>query len=198
MSKLLQSIICCVLVCVCLPAFGQVEHEQHIVNAPFDESRLLKLSDINLPAKLCQRNGVETDELQKACDEARIELVQTFIELISNESGQRQASLEAEASFHTKTREHALQALMQQTWKGEIIFWTSLGLVALGVVAAAFQFRAAWRVQDENKSNIEIVISEKEIALKTTWIGVILLAMSMCFFALYLYFVYEIEDLSIP
>lgn len=130
-------------------------------------------------------------EVQNACNIAQIAIIEAAAE---REVAEGKLIVEARRDAVTLAQRqgaHLAAALDDQAWRSAIIFWMAMGIVGLGVLAAGMQFRIGWRNIDGPAT--EFSVSEKQLTIKTTWIGVVLLAMSMVFFALYLTLVYQIE-----
>lgn len=141
--------------------------------------------------ELCN-STLASDGVTAACEAAVIDLIKSFtaLEVTAYEEAMRASN--SRLNFDLKTRAHLVSALEQQAVRGEILFWTAMVMVALGLVAAALQFWLAWRRNFDSVST-EISISHNQISIKTAWLGVFLLAMSMGFLTLYLTLVYPIE-----
>jgi len=130
-------------------------------------------------------------EVKNACSLAQIATIQAAAE---REVAEGKLIVEARRDAVTLAQRqgaHLAAALEDQAWRSAIIFWMAMGIVGLGVLAAGMQFRIGWRNIDGPAT--EFSVSEKQLTIKTTWIGVVLLAMSMVFFALYLTLVYQIK-----
>ncbi len=136
----------------------------------------------------------KSDTIAAACEAATLDLIQSFAAstLAANEATRR--ATDSRIDFDTQARVHTLAALEAQAARSEMLFWTAMITVALGLIAAALQFWRAWK-SEHNSAPTEIAISEKQISIKTAWIGVVLLAMSMGFLTLYLTLVYPIEPI---
>lgn len=136
-----------------------------------------------------------TAEVVAACADAALKLIAAQSARAEREAAIALEAREAALRFEEARRDHALAALSDQSWRSDIIFWLAMTMVALGVLAALLQFRQAWKADALDGAATEISISEKQVTIKTAWIGVVLLAISMGFFALYLALVYRIEAL---
>ena len=96
-------------------------------------------------------------------------------------------------TFESQSAALSLRALKAQHTRSGYIFWLVILIVALGVVAAALQFKQAWHSPPETPT--EITLGDRQLSIKTTWIGVVLLGMAMGFLTLYLTLVYPIAAL---
>ncbi|MEL7462924.1 MAG: hypothetical protein AAFN79_02590 [Pseudomonadota bacterium] len=134
-----------------------------------------------------------TAEVVAVCAEAALSLIVAQSELAEREAAVVLEAREATLRFEEARRAHALAALADQSWRSAVIFWLALAMIALGALAALLQFRKAWAADVLDGAGTEISISEKQVTIKTAWIGVVLLALSMGFFALYLALVFRIE-----
>ena len=142
---------------------------------------------------ICKKQQVEPSELAKKCKNLISRLVDSEGDraLAMNESA---VKLETQKiAFSARNQDHLLAALEAQSERGEYLFLLAVLVVILGVCASALQFVKVWK--EEVVSDMEISVSEKQLNVKTSWIGVVLLAMSMGFFMLYLVFVYKIAPL---
>ena len=140
---------------------------------------------------ICGQRRELAQEIARTCEQAAAQIIASTATRVERENHLALEAQERRARFNTKNEAHLLSALQDQARRGEIIFWVAMAIVALGLIAAALQFRTVWRNQDASQT--EINISEKQITIKTAWIGVVLLAMAMVFLALYLTLVYQIE-----
>ena len=93
--------------------------------------------------------------------------------------------------FHSEMNRHTEAIFMEQLFAPRVIFWLSVTIVLFGIAASALQFYLFWK--GVSRSRLEVEISRDAVSIKTAWIGLILLVISMMFFALYLSFVYGIE-----
>jgi hypothetical protein len=121
-----------------------------------------------------------------------------------------QESLRAQYEYQIYSYNHAERTFDWQYWSGKIIFWGVLLLVATGVFFSAAQFYLGLRqlasrtpeTTDETKEpRADLATSEFEatlhgIKLKSSVLGLLILAMSMVFFYLYLSYVYPVKNVS--
>lgn len=171
--------------------------EQQIWTAPLaapektpdiaDAGALSPLRDV------CRDWAERPPEITEACKRSALDIVDSAAARFLRENELALKTQENRAVFNARNQEHVLSALRDQAWRGEVIFWVVMATVALGLIAAALQFRVVWR--DKNSTQTEISLSEKQITIKTAWIGVVLLAMSMIFLGLYLVLVYQINPI---
>lgn len=89
------------------------------------------------------------------------------------------------------TEEHTQATLEDQRRQGAYLFWLVVVVVVVGMVAAVAQFAHSLRATDAGGS-AELAVSNNELKFKTTWLGALLLGMSMGFLALYLFVVYPV------
>jgi len=180
------------------PAIAQLTNgsdEQQIWTAPvgpnvggFENVVAEAASPLN---ELCGDSGQQNQEVAEACARAAVEVVASNAVRTLRENTLAIEALERQGLLASSNNEHLLGALRSQARHSEIIFWVSMAVVSLGLLAAALQFWIVWQSQDSTP--MEISVSEKQVTIKTAWIGVVLLAMSMGFLALYLLLVYQIE-----
>ncbi len=164
-------------------------NEQQILTAPLGTSVVGEAASPR--NELCGHSGQQNQEVAEACARAAVEVVASNAVRTLRENTLAIEALERQALLASSNNEHLLGALRSQARHSEIIFWVSMAVVSLGLLAAALQFWIVWQSQDSTP--MEISVSEKQVTIKTAWIGVVLLAMSMGFLALYLLLVYQIE-----
>jgi len=121
--------------------------------------------------------------------------------------------LEAEADqadyeYHIFSKQHAKRTFDFQYWTGEVIFWVVLTIVFAGLFLSAVQFYVGLRhplearavdqktAKADDPSVSEFEASLQGIKLKSSVLGLLILAMSMVFFYLYLKYVYPITSVS--
>lgn len=95
--------------------------------------------------------------------------------------------------------EHRRNVFAWQHWSSQIIFGVVLVLVGAGVYFSAVQFHRGLRPaphvsRTESEQKTEFTASLKEIKVSSPVLGVIILAISLAFFYLYLVFVYPIQE----
>ena len=86
---------------------------------------------------------------------------------------------------------NSIETLVCLAWQditSKIIFFIVIIIVLTGLVLAGIQFRTA--------SEVDITAGREGLHLKTTIVGVVILAMSMVFLFLYLFFVYPIKGIK--
>jgi hypothetical protein len=140
-----------------------------------DEAQLLK-EDIALPAPPPEGHA-PTEGTEKAYQDA----------------------LSAYYQYRRTGYDHRLRLFEWQTLSSKIIFVVVLALVASGIYFAAIQFHVGLRAGEQLKRDgqpepTELVLSIKELKVRSPVLGVIVLAISLAFFYLYLVYVYPIED----
>lgn len=170
------------------PLDGAQMLEQHIIAPPNTPS---VSSSAEQPLRgLCDAD-VRTKSTGEACEAAMLDLIKSFakVSIASNQTTSH--SFDARFQFDKQVQAHSLRALEDQAERSEILFWTAMVTVALGLLAAGFQFLQSWK-SGQHATPTEFAIGEKQISIKTAWIGVVLLAMSMGFLTLYLTLVYPI------
>jgi hypothetical protein len=110
-----------------------------------------------------------------------------------------QDALNAYYQYRQTGYDHRLRLFEWQTLSSKIIFVVVLALVASGIYFAAIQFHVGLRAGEQLKreghpETTELVLSIKELKVRSPVLGVIVLAISLAFFYLYLVYVYPIED----
>ena len=125
----------------------------------------------------------------------------------------------AETAYQIFSYAHAQKTFEWQYWSGKVIFWVVLLLVGVGVVFSSVQFyvgllpsriRSAETTGGKNDSSgsatgdqaaTEFEASLHGVKLKSSVLGLLILAVSLVFFYLYLIYVYPItnvEDVTHP
>jgi hypothetical protein len=123
------------------------------------------------------------EELAKACREL-------IAEAIRAERQQLRARVDTgHALFGFQ---HMQATLRSQRREGGWVFWIVVAAVGVGLIAAVAQFVRGFRTPGESGS-LELAVSDNELKFKTTWLGALLLAMSMGFLLIYLFFVYPVR-----
>lgn len=120
-----------------------------------------------------------------------------------------QEMLRAGLDYQTYSYMHAKRTFEWQYWSGRIIFWIAMSLVGAGLLFSAVQFYLGFRHPTVVKTGdseapaaqADTTASEFEatlhgIKLKSSVLGLLILAMSMVFFYLYLKYVYPITNVS--
>jgi len=95
--------------------------------------------------------------------------------------------------------DHRRDVFAWQHWSSQIIFGVVLVLVGTGVYFSAVQFHRGLRLprhvpRTESDGKTEFSASLKEIKVSSPVLGVIILAISLAFFYLYLVFVYPVQE----
>ena len=109
-----------------------------------------------------------------------------------------QDTLRAYYDYRQRGYEHRMDVFEWQSFSTKLIFGVVLVLVSLGIYFAAIQFHVGLRRGGESgpageAETTELVLSAKEIKVRSPVLGVIVLAISLAFFYLYLVYVYPIE-----
>lgn len=151
------------------------------------------MGEIGLAA-LCAEPNDRYPALTETCEGVLTDLVRALADRALADLTATAEAHERAAAFDDRNRAHLLTALEQQSQRGTYLFWMAIALVGLGIVAAGLQFLKSWR--DPNETSIELAISENQLSLKTSWIGVVLLGLSMGFLLIYLIFVYQITPIG--
>lgn len=109
-----------------------------------------------------------------------------------------QQTMRAYYDYRQRGYEHRMGVFEWQSFSTKLIFGVVLVLVFLGIYFAAIQFHVGLRRGGKpgatGESEVtELVVSVKEIKVRSPVLGVIVLAISLAFFYLYLVYVYPIE-----
>ena len=104
------------------------------------------------------------------------------------------AALRAYYAYRVAGYEQRQRTFAWQLRSTKYIFWTVIALVATGVIFAAIQFRVGLR---SHTHDVPTQLEASTTGLKVTSpvLGVIILALSLIFFYLYLAFVYPIHEI---
>jgi len=195
--------------CLATWALDSVAQETHILRDPSsttsgnDNDWPVKVPAADGPTAAPTRTGsilelcaVRLDRLPERLNDACVELI------LAAAQSQRQrlqslASVQSEvgASSARFRADHTQLTLENQRRQGTMVFWMVLVVVALGLSTALAQFVRSFYVKEESGS-AEITISNNEFKFRTTWLGALLLGMSMGFLFLYLVFVYPVAFVS--
>jgi hypothetical protein len=89
---------------------------------------------------------------------------------------------------------HRRNVFEWQLFASKIIFWMVLSLVIAGVAFSAVQFGVSLRRRTDF-ADAEIAMSVEGVKIRSQFLGVITLALSLAFFYLYLKTVYPIVEL---
>ncbi len=122
-----------------------------------------------------------------------------------------QAALQAQYDYKAFSFLHAKRTFEFQYTSGRIIFWVVLLIVFAGLAFSAVQFyvglhhplESRAKTDGKDAASSEECVSEFEaslqgIKLKSSVLGLLILAMSMVFFYLYLKYVYPITNVAGP
>ena len=108
-------------------------------------------------------------------------------------------ALRAYYDYRVDGLEHRKRVFKWQLFSARLIFAIVLGVVAIGLIFAAIQFRMDMRRVGEGKAsetaNTELEVSASGLKVSSSILGVIILSLSLGFFYLYLVYVYPIEDI---
>jgi uncharacterized membrane protein len=88
--------------------------------------------------------------------------------------------------------EYVISVYNWQFFTTKFLFWTNMILIGISFVVSIVHFYIG--LHNKKKDSGEITISDKEIKIKTTWIGIILLFMSFLFLMLYMLTAYGINS----
>lgn len=125
-----------------------------------------------------------------------------------NTRSKQQEALRAKYAYQAFSYAHAQRTFEFQYRSGRIIFWVVLLIVFAGLAFSGVQFYVGLRHPldsraraDSKESGNDECVSEFEatlqgVKLKSSVLGLIILAMSMVFFYLYLKYVYPISNIS--
>jgi hypothetical protein len=119
-------------------------------------------------------------------------------------------------AYQIRTREHTMDLCCRQAFWSELIFYLVLALVGAGMALSWMQFRLSFRsghaaaVSATSASTIEqaadgsvrntiadITINMSGLTVKSSMLGIVILAMSLAFFFLFLKYVYPIQFISV-
>jgi hypothetical protein len=93
------------------------------------------------------------------------------------------------AAWHDKYVERLYE---WQYYSSMILFLVVLALVASGLYFAYMQFKVSLQVAGTRAADQELTIDAHGVVLKSSFLGVVILAFSLAFFFLYLRYVYPI------
>ena len=173
---------------------NETNREQQIFMAPVPSTDVTVVDTLDQTiVDICEKAGTTSGKLTNACERMFVQVIQSYGDGLASTNVALARAQNQAAEFDNKNREHIAATLNMQMEHGVYLFWLAVLIVLLGVLASAFQFLKVWR--QDKVSQTEISVSEKQLSIKTTWIGVVLLGMSMAFFALYLWFVYRISPI---
>jgi hypothetical protein len=114
----------------------------------------------------------------------------------------------ADYEYDIAALKHRRASLHWQLTSSKIIFWVVIGIVLSGIIFSALQFRIALtlaRRRQSPKGEVAIAAEPAVTSLKASWqgievssslLGVIILIISLLFFALYLKFIYPVTELT--
>ncbi len=117
--------------------------------------------------------------------------------LISNKetNAKYQKSLQAYYAYKIRGFEHRSHVFEWQLFSSKLLFAVVLILVFSGIYFAAVQFYAGLKSNQGDTEDTKLVLSTKSIEISSPVIGLIILALSLGFFYLYLVYVFPIEEI---
>ncbi len=140
---------------------------------------------------ICLDGQTLAQPVQEACTTA-------LASLVAADGDRRLQAMEMETAASATRQEldrlnsaHIVSVFQEQQLQARVMFWVSIGIVLLGVVAAGFQFYLA--SSGKERSELDLTIQKDQFRVKTAWIGVVLFAMSIALLVSYLYFVFDIN-----
>lgn len=92
-----------------------------------------------------------------------------------------------------ESNEHQRNVFRWQLLSAKVIFVTVILLVVSGIYFAAVQFHHGLKTGKQGTENTDVEISLKAVKVSSPVLGVIILAISLAFFYLYLVHVYPVE-----
>ena len=92
-----------------------------------------------------------------------------------------------------ESNQHQRNVFRWQLFSAKVIFVTVILLVVSGIYFAAVQFHHGLKTGKQGTENTDVEISLKAVKVSSPVLGVIILAISLAFFYLYLVHVYPIE-----
>lgn len=104
------------------------------------------------------------------------------------------AAQEAFYTYRLEQLNHRLKVFQWQYLSSQVIFGVVVLVVAIGLYFSWMQFHASNLGQDLGRSDIEA--SDKGVKISSPVLGVIILALSLGFFYLYLVHVYPINEVN--
>ena len=111
-------------------------------------------------------------------------------------------ALKRRFDYYTRAMDHREAVFDWQHLSTRIIFFVVLLVVAVGLWFSYLQFQLYLRVLEESRGdaagkqtlNADVELSPKGVKVSSNVLGVIILALSLAFFYLYLAFVFPIQD----
>jgi hypothetical protein len=88
----------------------------------------------------------------------------------------------------------------QQYRANAVLMWMVVAVTLSGVLLAGFQLRASYQLAAANKdspraSDSQLVLTRSKLALKSSIAGLFILLISLCFFLVFVTYVYRFESL---
>ena len=103
------------------------------------------------------------------------------------------------AQYRLETLETGQRIYANQLYQNTIVLWMGVTITLSGVVLAAIQLWATYRLAMAGKGALaeggEATVEYNRLVVRSSVVGVIILALSFAFFAVYVLYVYRITDL---
>lgn len=159
---------------------------------------------VEVPEEQIRRALEEQEEEERSEEGVPSPTKQVPISFESLDAESREALLERYRRLqqhHVTMLEHREDVLRWQLTANQISFWMVLVLVFSGLVFAGIQFRTAMQGakapgDDAEKPMQELSLGAEGITIRSSVLGVILLALSLALFYLYLVYVFPVEELG--
>lgn len=142
--------------------------------------------------QLCPPVSMVAGGTTEKCAEARLLLIDHVIQLSETVISDARAKQELEREERAYSLESAQLVLNSQSFFSKFIFWMTIVITGIGVLASVFQFILYWRHSDQ-LGGIELELGHEKVTLKTAWLGVVMFGMSIGFFAIYVIFVFQVS-----
>ena len=104
-------------------------------------------------------------------------------------------SMQAYYDYKIRGFIHRSKVFEWQLYSSKLLFVIVLLLVFSGIILSALQFYAGYKEQQNNILSTEFSASIKGIKISSPVIGLIILALSLGFFYLYLVYIFPIEEI---
>jgi hypothetical protein len=99
----------------------------------------------------------------------------------------------SEVQYEVWRQKHTERIFAWQFYSSLVLFLVVLALVAAGLYFAYMQFKLSFHTADSKFEKEEVTLSAHGLVLKSSFLGVVILAFSLAFFFLYLRYVYPIS-----
>lgn len=106
-----------------------------------------------------------------------------------------QQSMQAYYDYTIRGFKHRSKVFEWQLFSSKILFVIVILLVFSGIYFAAVQFYAGLKSKNIETEDTKLVLSAKSIEISSPIVGLIILALSLGFFYLYLVYVFPIEEI---